>query len=88
MEGTKIEKLPCGHEFHEKCIENWFNHDRHGKTCPFCRKECTLYKTKEIKEIGNIVSTLALFMWSLIEAGIEIGIECLNECLIEGHISR
>ena len=30
---------------------------------------------------------LALFMWYYIETGIEIGIECLNECLIEGHIS-
>ena len=32
--------------------------------------------------------TLALFMWSFIEAGIETGIECHNECFIEGHNSR
>ena len=30
---------------------------------------------------------IALFMLSLIEMGIEISIECLNECFIEGHIS-
>ena len=31
---------------------------------------------------------IALFMWSLIEMDIEIGIEYLNECLFEGHISK
>ena len=42
-------------------------------------------KTLDCCEKGE---TLVLFMWSFIEMGIEIGIECLNECPIEGHVSR
>jgi len=28
-------KLPCDHEFHNKCIKQWFEHN---KTCPMCRQ--------------------------------------------------
>ena len=58
------------------------------------KKETHICKSSKKIEIGYsreyIIKTnlLALFMWSLIEAGIDIGIECLNECLIEGHNSR
>jgi hypothetical protein len=28
--------LPCKHEYHQKCIKEWFNYKRN---CPFCRRE-------------------------------------------------
>ena len=37
-----------------------------------------------IVQLVQAKDPLDLFMWSLIA----IDIECLNECLIEGHISR
>jgi len=30
--------LPCGHVFHQSCIDNWFNR---SQKCPTCRKEIT-----------------------------------------------
>ena len=29
-------KLSCGHEFHYKCISEWY---KTNKTCPYCRKD-------------------------------------------------
>lgn len=31
-------KLPCGHIFHEVCMERWFSV---GRTCPICRQDVT-----------------------------------------------
>jgi hypothetical protein len=33
--GTSIIVLPCGHNYHKKCIDKWFET---SKTCPECRK--------------------------------------------------
>jgi len=30
-----LKKLECGHEFHKKCIDDWFSHKRE---CPNCRR--------------------------------------------------
>lgn len=29
-------KLPCGHVFHEACMDHWFHN---GRTCPLCRQD-------------------------------------------------
>lgn len=34
--GTR--KLPCGHEFHSKCIERWKRTCHGDPTCPMCRE--------------------------------------------------
>lgn len=36
-ENYKTIILPCGHRFHEKCIEKWFKF-KCSPTCPLCRK--------------------------------------------------
>ena len=35
-ESTDIRTLSCTHQFHKKCIENWFAQQ---ETCPNCRKD-------------------------------------------------
>ncbi|GAX79985.1 hypothetical protein CEUSTIGMA_g7424.t1 [Chlamydomonas eustigma] len=32
--GDVLQQLPCGHEFHQPCVDSWM--DRH-RTCPLCR---------------------------------------------------
>lgn len=34
-----IATLPCGHEFHENCVREWFNKGR--KSCPLCNLNCS-----------------------------------------------
>jgi hypothetical protein len=34
---TLLIKLPCGHEFHENCLDNWIATDA-PRTCPTCRR--------------------------------------------------
>lgn len=34
-------KLPCGHQFHKKCIKPWI---MKKMTCPICRKRCKRHK--------------------------------------------
>ena len=34
--GKAVVALPCGHDYHEDCINKWFDRE---KTCPVCRKE-------------------------------------------------
>jgi hypothetical protein len=38
--GTR--KLPCGHEFHSKCIERWKRSCHGDPTCPMCRESFDL----------------------------------------------
>ena len=35
----KIIELPCNHNFHEKCIKEWFEKD--NNSCPNCRENIT-----------------------------------------------
>jgi len=35
-ENQKISKLPCGHFYHQYCIEKWLKRSR---LCPYCRQE-------------------------------------------------
>lgn len=37
---SEIVQLPCGHLYHETCILEWL---KAKFTCPFCRKEYSLY---------------------------------------------
>ncbi|GMI40391.1 hypothetical protein TrCOL_g12950 [Triparma columacea] len=39
--GDTIRKTPCGHCFHQKCLENWFKCSR---TCPNCRADVVALK--------------------------------------------
>jgi hypothetical protein len=34
----KVRKTPCGHFFHESCLQGWF---RQGACCPLCRMDCS-----------------------------------------------
>lgn len=34
-----VRKTPCGHFFHDSCLEGWF---RQGALCPVCRTDCSL----------------------------------------------
>lgn len=34
----KVRKTPCGHFFHEPCLEGWF---KQRGCCPLCRADCT-----------------------------------------------
>ena len=34
----KVRKTPCGHFFHDSCLEGWF---RQGAFCPVCRTDCS-----------------------------------------------
>ena len=34
--GEPLESLPCGHKFHEDCIEGWFDKK---EICPVCNKK-------------------------------------------------
>jgi hypothetical protein len=33
--GQAVTKMPCGHEFHSKCLERWLLN--YNATCPYCR---------------------------------------------------
>jgi len=35
----EIKTLPCGHEYHSKCVDPWLA--RHNRTCPTCRHDIT-----------------------------------------------
>jgi hypothetical protein len=34
----KVRKTPCGHLFHESCLQGWFHQ---GACCPLCRMDCS-----------------------------------------------
>jgi hypothetical protein len=36
--GHQIRRTPCGHHFHEQCLQGWF---RQGAYCPLCRVDCS-----------------------------------------------
>ena len=39
IEGDSLKCLPCGHDFHSLCVEEWIRN--HNSTCPHCRQELT-----------------------------------------------
>jgi len=38
--GDEIKILPCGHEYHSDCIDQWLG--GHNRTCPTCRHDITI----------------------------------------------
>jgi hypothetical protein len=38
QQGVSIRRTPCGHHFHEQCLQGWF---RQGAYCPLCRVDCS-----------------------------------------------
>jgi len=38
VNGDELRSLPCRHEFHTKCVDEWL---KLRNTCPLCRKKCT-----------------------------------------------
>lgn len=34
-----VMKLPCGHEFHDGCAQDWFARKGMGSTCPNCQRQ-------------------------------------------------
>lgn len=44
---SQCKTLPCGHEFHRKCIKSWKDNAHH--TCPMCRQPfCEMQKMNTI----------------------------------------
>ena len=43
---NNVSSLPCGHQFHTKCITEWM---LKSKTCPLCKKEITNLNSNENK---------------------------------------
>jgi len=41
---TSNRKLPCGHEFHSRCVERWKRSCQGDPTCPMCRSPFDLPK--------------------------------------------
>jgi len=39
-DGDEIKILPCGHEYHSDCIDEWLG--GHNRTCPTCRHDITI----------------------------------------------
>jgi hypothetical protein len=38
QQGVSTRRTPCGHFFHEQCLQGWF---RQGAYCPLCRVDCS-----------------------------------------------
>jgi len=36
-EGTLLRRLPCGHDFHRRCVDKWL---QRNKRCPLCIRPC------------------------------------------------
>ena len=49
-ENKNIE-MPCGHQFHANCINNWY---KKSKTCPVCRKKYNHENTLSINNFNDI----------------------------------
>jgi len=48
-DGDQLKCLPCGHEFHMACIEEWIRN--HNSSCPSCRQQLT---TTTLVEENNV----------------------------------
>uniref|UniRef100_M4EDI9 RING-type E3 ubiquitin transferase n=1 Tax=Brassica campestris TaxID=3711 RepID=M4EDI9_BRACM len=48
-EGDVAAEMPCKHEFHSKCVEEWLG--RHA-TCPLCRYEMPVEEVEGEKKVG------------------------------------
>lgn len=67
-------KLPCSHEFHEKCLKQWYIHG--GTTCPNCRdslklSSCNKYDLYNM-DLDQTVS------WELLPSWMRSHFEILN----------
>ncbi|KAK6473546.1 E3 ubiquitin-protein ligase RLIM [Huso huso] len=44
IEGNKLRKLPCSHEYHVHCIDRWLSEN---STCPICRRAVLVASNRE-----------------------------------------
>jgi hypothetical protein len=58
--GDEIRKLPCNHEFHAKCVEQWLS-DGH-LTCPSCRRDINAPAAAATATSGATQQTLYEFL--------------------------
>ncbi|KAF8082962.1 hypothetical protein N665_0798s0001 [Sinapis alba] len=49
LEGDVAAEMPCKHEFHSKCAEEWLGRQA---TCPLCRYEMPVEEVEEEKKVG------------------------------------
>jgi len=68
---TGLRKLPCGHEFHLKCIERWKRNCQGDPTCPMCREPFDLpsYRCRlTIEKVSDGTSNVSIFETSNINS--------------------
>ncbi|CAF2050859.1 BnaA09g45710D [Brassica napus] len=55
--GDVAAEMPCKHEFHSKCVEEWLG--RHA-TCPLCRYEMPVEEVEEETKVGVWIGGLSV----------------------------